>query len=172
MTVTTWHGARGAQLLGPTEDRVARWLAVKTKHGRARIRSVDAIAALRLERSEWYRVTRRLRILGLFGIADDRAGARGGRLVWRTSSDTGVRLDAGRKRAAIARMRGQVHAAARRLGRFLASGRTGAVPATGRPAPADASPASAGDPGARQRRRQLMLDAGLSPALAAEWGWT
>jgi hypothetical protein len=86
MTTATWRGRRGTVLLGPTEDRVARYLADLTRHGRVRVRTVDLAERLHLERSEAYRITARLRVLGLFGIANDRSGARGGRLWWRTAT--------------------------------------------------------------------------------------
>jgi hypothetical protein len=92
-------------LLGPTEHRVARWLADRTHHGRITIRTVELANALRLERSEAYRITARLRILGLFGVENDRGGTKGGRRYWRTSiAHDGAELDCQRHREAWARI--------------------------------------------------------------------
>jgi hypothetical protein len=102
---TTWHGRRGPVILGPTEHRVARWLADMTRAGRVTIRTVDLARATRVERSEAYRITRRLRILGLFGIENDQGGTRGGRRYWRTSIEhDAAELDAARHRQAWARL--------------------------------------------------------------------
>jgi hypothetical protein len=92
-------------LLGPTEDRVARYLEAMTRHGRVTIRTVDLVSALRIERSEAYRITARIRTLGLFGIENDRGGTRGGRRYWRTltARDDG-RLDDTRHRIAWSRI--------------------------------------------------------------------
>lgn len=84
MTTSTWHGRRGPVLLGPTEARIARYLEHMTRRGRVAIRTVDLAAATQLERSEAYRITARLRVLGLFGIENDRGGTKGGRRYWRT----------------------------------------------------------------------------------------
>ena len=101
----TWHGRRGAVILGPTETRVARYLDDATKRGRVTIRTVELAARLQLERSEAYRITRRLRILGLFGIENDKGGTRGGRRYWRTAiSRDGAALDDRRQRAAWGRI--------------------------------------------------------------------
>lgn len=92
-------------LLGPTEDRVARYLADRVSNGRVTIRTVDLVAALRLERSEAYRITARLRMLGLFGIENDQGGTNGGRRYWRTpTAHDGARLDATRHRVAWSRI--------------------------------------------------------------------
>lgn len=139
----TWHGRRGAVILGPTENRVARWLLGMTKAGRVTIRSVDAIAATHVERSEWYRITARLRTLGLFGIENDRGGNHGGRRFWRTGIETAAHeLDARKHREAWARVvawakarrdriRSSLEAIRNRDGRLVPP----AVPGTG-PAPA------------------------------------
>lgn len=88
-------------LLGPTEARIARYLDHATKHGRVTIRTVDLAAATQLERSEAYRITRRLRELGLFGVENDRGATKGGRRYWRTPIEhDGQMLDAVRHRAA------------------------------------------------------------------------
>lgn len=101
----TWRGRRGAVLLGPTEDRVARYLADMTRRGRVTIRTVDLVARLNLERSEVYRITARLRVLGLFGVENDQGGTNGGRRYWRTGIEhDGARLDAARHRAAWGRI--------------------------------------------------------------------
>lgn len=92
-------------LLGPTEDRVARYLADRTSNGRVTIRTADLVAALGLERSEAYRITARLRILGIFGIENDQGGTNGGRRYWRTGIEhDGARLDATRHRVAWSRI--------------------------------------------------------------------
>lgn len=104
---TTWHGRRGAVLLGPTENRVARWLVDRTSNGRVRIRMTDLVDALRLERSEAYRITARLRVLGLFGVENDRGGTKGGRQWWRTAiAHDGAELDPARHREAWSRIVG------------------------------------------------------------------
>lgn len=101
----TWHGRRGPVLLGPTEHRVARYLADLTRVGRVTIRTVDLVSDLRIERSEVYRITARLRVLGLFGIENDRGGTKGGRRYWRTAiAHDHSELDAERHRAAWARI--------------------------------------------------------------------
>jgi hypothetical protein len=84
---TTWHGRRGTVILGPTEHRVARWLAGMTRTGRVTLRTVDLAAATGVERSEAYRITARLRVLGLFGIENDRGGNHHGRRYWRTATN-------------------------------------------------------------------------------------
>lgn len=105
-------------MLGPTEDRVARYLDSMTRSGRVTIRTVDLASRLGLERSEAYRITRRLRVLGLFGIENDRSGANGGRRYWRTATEhDGVELDVQRHRDAWARITGW---AAASRGRALA----------------------------------------------------
>jgi hypothetical protein len=92
-------------LLGPTEDRVARYLADRTRNGRVTIRTADLVDALGLERSEAYRVTARLRVLGIFGIQNDQGGTNGGRRYWRTGIEhDGARLDATRHRVAWSRI--------------------------------------------------------------------
>lgn len=102
---TTWYGRRGSVLLGPTENRVARWLAEATAHGRVTIRTVDVAAATHVERSEAYRITARLRVLGLFGIENDRGGNHNGRRFWRTAiAHDGAALDSRRHRQAWSRI--------------------------------------------------------------------
>ncbi|HEV8282340.1 MAG TPA: hypothetical protein VGQ02_10795 [Candidatus Limnocylindrales bacterium] len=92
-------------ILGPTEHRVARYLADLTRSGRVTLRTVELAERLGLERSEAYRITARLRVLGLFGIENDRGGSRGGRRLWRTAIEhDGQVLDAVRHRAAWARI--------------------------------------------------------------------
>lgn len=105
MTATTWHGRRGSVLLGPTENRVARWLADMTRQGRVTIRTVDLAEATHVERSEAYRITARLRVLGLFGIENDRGGNHNGRRFWRTAIEhDGAALDSRRHRQAWGRI--------------------------------------------------------------------
>jgi hypothetical protein len=82
---TTWHGRRGSVVLGPTENRVARWLESMTRHGRVTIRTSELASATHVQRSEAYRITARLRVLGLFGIENDRGGGNHGRRYWRTA---------------------------------------------------------------------------------------
>lgn len=84
---------------------MARYLDHMTRSGRVTLRSLELAGVLRLERSELYRITRRLRVLGLFGIENDRGGTRGGRRYWRTAIEhDGAELDQGRHRAAWARI--------------------------------------------------------------------
>jgi len=84
------------------------------------IRTVELARALRLERSEAYRITARLRVLGLFGIQNDQGGTRGGRLYWRTSIlHDGAELDGTRHRDAWARVLGWARARATRLAHHL-----------------------------------------------------
>lgn len=105
MTAATWRGRHGAVLLGPAEDRVARYLVDATRHGRVTLRMMDIAARLGLERSEAYRITARLRMLGLFGVENDRGGTKGGRRWWRTPTPNGgTGLDAGRHRVAWSRI--------------------------------------------------------------------
>lgn len=92
-------------ILGPTEHRVARYLADLTRAGRVTLRTVELASRLGLERSEAYRITSRLRVLGLFGVQNDRGGSRGGRRWWRTAIEhDGQVLDAVRHRTAWARV--------------------------------------------------------------------
>jgi hypothetical protein len=100
-----WRGQHGSVILGPTEDRVARYLHDLTRHGLITIRTLELARRLDLERSEAYRVLGRLRALGLFGVANDQGGQRGGRRIWRTErAGTASGLDAGRHRIAWARV--------------------------------------------------------------------
>lgn len=139
--MSTWHGRRGSVILGPTEDRVARFLDHATRSGRVTIRTVELAERLRLERSEAYRITRRLRTLGLFGIENDRGGTKGGRRYWRTAIEhDGVLLDAVRHRTAWARvvayLRARRSAAHRNLARLRQRQHGRTVPAAGLPTPA------------------------------------
>jgi hypothetical protein len=107
-------------ILGPTEARVARYLEDATRHGRVTLRTVELADRLRLERSEAYRVLRRLQALGVFGIEDDRSGQRGGRRIWRTGRALGRSgLDAARHRQAWARVAGWASARRARLAAFM-----------------------------------------------------
>lgn len=103
-----WRGRRGTVLLGPTEDRVARYLDAATADGWIRVRTPELASRLGLERSEAYRITARLRVLGLFGVANDHSGARGGRRYWRTAirHDGPTGLDPLRHAIACARLAG------------------------------------------------------------------
>ena len=121
VAVSTWRGRRGSVILGPTEDRVARYLEASTRHGRVTIRTLELARHLGLERSEAYRITRRLRVLGLFGIENDQGGTQGGRRYWRTATThEGAELDAGRHRTAWARVVAYLRARRVRLGARLA----------------------------------------------------
>lgn len=92
-------------LLGPTEARIARYLDHATRHGRVTMRTVELAAATQLERSEAYRITARLRVLGLFGVENDRGATKGGRRYWRTPVEhDGGMLDGARHRAAWSRI--------------------------------------------------------------------
>ena len=172
----TWRGRRGSVLLGPTEDRVARYLADATRHGRVTIRTVELGERLSVERSEIYRVTARLRVLGLFGIEDDQGGTRGGRRYWRTGPHDRAGhagLDALRHRVAWSRIvawaRARRGAAVARLG-DLHTPRPIVAPVplrVGSEAPADrlASPGRT----AGASFRQMFEAAGGGPLLEA-WG--
>ena len=163
MNATTWRGRKGVVLLGPTEDRVARYLVDRTKRGRVVIRTVDLIAALGLERSEAYRVTARLRTLGLFGVKNDQGGTRGGRWYWRTArTHDGARLDPKRHRHAWSRILGVARARSARLAEFLRRpGGSGALVATPtRPAVPPGRPAAS--------FAELMRAAGLG-GLMDQW---
>lgn len=141
--VSAWHGRRGNVILGPTEDRVARFLEAATAHGRVTIRMTELAGRLQLERSEAYRITRRLRVLGLFGIENDRGGTHGGRRYWRTAIEhDGQELDSARHRVAWARTVAFLQARRARLHARLASlrQRPTAVAGPRRPTPALLSP--------------------------------
>lgn len=177
MTATTWHGRRGAVILGPTEHRIARWLADRTRSGRVTIRTVDLAAATHVERSEAYRITRRLRILGLFGVEDDRGGTRGGRRYWRTAveHDAGE-LDATRHREAWARVVAWARARRRRLTAALHHIRDGGLHTASRPTPSTLPPVDGvGDPPAAKCPAaggsflDRLVAAGLPARLAADF---
>lgn len=136
--IDRWTGRHGSVLLGPTEARVARFLHELTRHGRVTLRSADLVVRLRIERSEFYRITRRLRTLGLFGIEDDRGGIRGGRRYWRTATrHDGAGLDPRRRRLAQARIAAWAQHARTRVVAALTS-----TPATASPAVREAGPRS------------------------------
>lgn len=168
-----WHGRRGPVVLGPTEDRVARYLATATRNGRVTIRSVDLAARLGIERSEIYRITRQLRVLGLFGIENDQAGTNGGRRYWRTAIEhDGAELDRTRHRDAWARVVGWSRSIAARAAELTYAARAAITYAARPPSgmgsvgslvPAGsvvASPRSATDPPAPSFR-DAMRAAGL-----------
>lgn len=167
--MSTWHGRRGAVILGPTEHRVASWLRDRTRTGRVTIRTVDLARACRLERSEAYRITRRLRTLGLFGIENDQGGTRGGRRYWRTAIEhDAAALNHERHRAAWARVVAWSRQRQRGLRARFAAGRgRPSKPALGYAgeAPAVSPPAAGADFADRMRR------AGLGP-LMDSWGVT
>ena len=171
----TWHGRRGAVLLGPTENRVARWLLGMTKAGRVTIRTVDLAAATHVERSEAYRITARLRVLGLFGIENDRGGNHGGRRYWRTGLETAAHeLDARKHREAWARIVAWAKARRDRIQdrldaiRLTRDGRRApAVPSHGPGSGVDALHGRQPDPGTFLER---LVAAGLKAALASEFG--
>jgi hypothetical protein len=148
VTAHTWHGRRGAVLLGPTEHRVAGWLRDRTHHGRIKVRTVDLATELRLERSEAYRITARLRALGLFGIQNDRGGTRGGRFIWRTSIEhDGAELDRERHREAWARIVAWARGRKARLAEKLADLRATTHAGQGARGMDRAQPATPGDGG-------------------------
>lgn len=111
-----WHGRAGSVALGPTQHRVARYLDELTRHGRIVVRTSDLAERLGLERSEAYRILARLRVLGLFGVSNDRGGHAGGRVVWRTATrHDGTQLDPVKHRLAFARVRGAAAAVKARV---------------------------------------------------------
>lgn len=100
-----WRGRYGWIALGPTEDRVARYLDDATRHGRITRTTARIQDDLGLGRSEAFRILRTLRTLGLFGVENDQGGTRGGRRIWRIDRPgEGATLDAGRHRQAWARV--------------------------------------------------------------------
>jgi len=173
-------------ILGPTEHRVARWLADRTRSGRITLRMADVAAATRVERSEAYRITARLRILGLFGIQNDQGGTRGGRRFWRTAiAHDGAELDETRHREAWsrvvawarargARLRDRLTPHHHRLGRrpyapTEPDGRRaiGHPPGSGSPAAGYDGPGRLGSPG--PSFLEQLIAGGLSPALLADF---
>jgi hypothetical protein len=167
----TWVGRRGPILLGPTQDRVARYLDRATSHGGVRIPTARIQAACRIERSEAYRITRQLRVLGLFGVRDDQGGARGGRYWWRTSVPHDTRgLDDQRHVVAWRRIRGWWRSREDRVTARLAQLRLALTftPAGPRPAAAGGARSVAGGPTFADRIRR----AGLDPGLARDWRLT
>lgn len=167
MRAHVWHGRLGAVVLGDTQHRVARYLDAQTRHGWALIRTDELAERLDLERSEAYRITARLRALGLFGIANDRGGVRGGRRWWRTATGhDGRGLDPERHRVAWSRVVGWARrrrdAARERLDHMRRQ--------PGSPTGETSSPAARrACPGGRgQTFAQLMRAAGAG-ALMDEW---
>lgn len=155
-----WTGRRGAVLLGPTEHRIARYLEQATRHGGVRIRTVDLASRTQLERSEAYRITARLRVLGLFGVRNDPSGSAGGRYWWRTAAARrdAQPLHAGRHRDAVRRIRGWTRRAHLEAMRRLEDLRISTA-APVRP------PLGVREP--FPLRRWMVREA---PRLAAEWG--
>jgi hypothetical protein len=118
-----WRGRRGVVLLGPTEDRVGRYLVERTKYGRVAIRTVELAERLGLERSEAYRITARLRVLGLFGVRNDQGGTLGGRWYWRTAVvREAAGLDPARHRRAWSRVLSAARARAARVAALIRRG--------------------------------------------------
>lgn len=166
MSGHVWHGRAGAVALGPTQHRVARYLEDLTSHGWAHVRTADLAERLGLERSEAFRILSRLRVLGLFGVSNDRGGHAGGRRVWRTARrHDGARLDPSRHQVAWARIRGAVRAARIRTRDRLVVLRSGQGHAP------DLAPASQGAPPALPTFAARMRAAGLGQ-LMDTWGVT
>lgn len=129
----SWHGRRGTVILGPTEHRVARYLADLCRGGLVTLPMATLIEATHVERSEAYRITRRLRILGLFGIQDDQGGSRGGRKIWRTAIEHNAsQLDEVRHREAWSRVVAWARARSSRARARLAAIRSTTYGATAR----------------------------------------
>lgn len=104
--MTTWRGRRGTVALGPTQHRVACYLAELASRGQVTVRTADVAERCQLSRTEAFRIMARLRVLGLFGISNDRGGHHGGRRIWRTAiAHDGPGLDPVKHRIAWARMR-------------------------------------------------------------------
>lgn len=112
-----WRGRLGWVLLGPTEHRVATYLEAMTRHGRVTLRSTSIASSIGLSRTELYRITARLRMLGVFGIENDQGGQHAGRRIWRTAAvDSSSRpLDHARHRLAWGRIAAWSRARAARL---------------------------------------------------------
>lgn len=164
-----WRGRRGPVLLGPTEHRVALFLEHATRHGEVSFATSRLELELGLTRSEAYRIAGRLRVLGLFGIANDRGGARGGRRWWRTSIEhDGPGLDPLRHRVAWARVKAAARSAQAHATRRLAELRdhTRRNPPLRLRPPAERHSREAGYVGRR------LLELGLDPVLAHDWGVT
>ena len=169
---TTWHGRRGPVILGPTEHRVARWLADRTHHGRITLRMVDVAQANRLERSEAYRITARLRILGLFGIENDRGGDKGGRRFWRTAiAHDGAELDEARHREAWSRVVAWARARGARLRAWLGERHDHTRPFShGQLSrPTDAAGVIPPDSAASGTFLDRLIAGGLAPGLVADF---
>lgn len=172
MIAHTWHGRSGAVILGPTEARVARYLHHATRHGRVTLRTMDLAAALGLERSEAYRITRRLRILGLFGIENDKGGTKGGRRFWRTPTEhAGAKLDDARHRSAWGRVVAWARALTARARARLLIRQDGAAKGArvGLSTPVGSTDARALDGPTGVNFADMMRSAGLGP-LMDEWG--
>lgn len=170
--MTAWRGRYGAVLLGPTEDRVARYLEAATRAGRVTIPTTRLVAELNLARSEAYRITRTLRTLGLFGVENDQGGTRGGRRYWRITTRQGE-LEATRHRVAWARVTAWLKAQRARLLAAIPRNAQARPPGLHRPAEhaakqpgptgVEGHPVGSGPPSLRD----AML--ALAPGLAAAW---
>ena len=170
---TTWHGRKGTVILGPTEHLVARWLAGRTTHGRVTLRTSDLATALRLSRSEAYRITARLRALGLFGIENDQGGTKGGRRIWRTAiAHDGAELDPVKHREAWARVvawaKGRALRLAARLGELRANHTRQLSPGWQLPTREGVAESPISPP-SRGSLLERLIQAGLKPELATEW---
>lgn len=176
---STWHGRKGSVILGPTEARVARYLDDATRHGWVTIRTVELAERLQLERSEAYRITRRLRILGLFGIENDKGGTKGGRRYWRTATEhDGAELDDARHRVAWGRVVAWARARRIRVRALLRRRDVGFVTTHGAatpPAPIlpAAVPVARGAGGGtfRERLRAAAVAQGLGDLVTTLDGW-
>jgi hypothetical protein len=146
-------------LLGPTEHRIARWLADMTRHGIIRIRTLELAEATHVERSEAYRITRRLRVLGLFGIENDQGGNHHGRRFWRTAIEhDGAALPPVAHRQAWSRIVAWARSRRERMKGRLAALRAHHIRLAGvlhvaGPTPAETPPSAGVNPGQRPSAR-------------------
>lgn len=170
-------GRRGVVILGPTEARMAAYLGGRTRWGRVTIRTVDLAAATGIERSEVYRITRRLRTLGLFGIENDRGGTNGGRRYWRTAiPHDGAELPAEAHRAAWARVMSAARAIRGAIATAVVIRSVRSFPAIapdvqgGGSVTPSALPWASSVGGSPPTFRERMLAAGLAPWIAGEIG--
>jgi hypothetical protein len=146
-----------------------------TKAGRVTIRNVDLMRATGVERSEAYRITSRLRVLGLFGIENDRGGNHHGRRFWRTTIETDAgALNAARHREAWSRIVAWARARRDRARAALNHLRSGGLPPSpdlDRPGPADADLLHGNRvAGPGPSFLELLVAGGLSRRLASGFG--
>lgn len=172
-----WRGRFGWILLGPTEHRVARYLDAATQYGRVTLPMTRIQADCHLGRSEAYRILRRLRILGLFGVENDQGGSLGGRRIWRIGRPDGQTLDALLHRQAWARitawMRAKRAAVLARI-RSVSAGQGPRVLPRTLPPGRQAADHGPGSPGLPPAGLDPPLDLGrifrrYAPGLAAAW---